>query len=371
MERRDIPHLPPVPPEVYGEGYPYAPENWPERGDIWRWRTGRRIVRNGMYFQDRYLYLPDRLLRAWKEEKNASESAPCSSKTRKKYIFASKVAVKNYIRTFFPATDPEAVFSTFYWKIPALPPASVNEVAIPAIPLGQIPHEALPLPTAIPLGQIPHESLPLPTAIPLLQIAQEPYNFNGENEVANELLARIDTALYCGTNVEDSWKEDMAHSAADHYNDNDKKEKTINGGDNTEVYHPLPPLLNVEAEVNRVIENFDSRGHECRVIVERLESQKRYLKNLYQQLDHEKNVLGDESSSAPSKVSRISKIEIQIKRERISDLKETALHSTARLHQEMKKPIADILFFRRLLHPLAKCCLLSDFLLTAPPVLCC
>ncbi|CAJ1971701.1 unnamed protein product [Sphenostylis stenocarpa] len=51
-------------------------------------------------------------------------------------------------------------------------------------------------------------------------------------------------------------------------------------------------------------------------------------------------------------------------------LKETALHSTARLHQQMKKPIADILFFRRLLHPLAKCCLLSDFLLTAP-VLCC
>ncbi|CAJ1971702.1 unnamed protein product, partial [Sphenostylis stenocarpa] len=83
MERRDIPDLLLVPPELYGEGYPYAPENWPGRG-----------------------------------------SAPCSTKTRKKYIFASKVAVKNYIRTFSPATDPEAVLSTFYWKIPALPPAS-------------------------------------------------------------------------------------------------------------------------------------------------------------------------------------------------------------------------------------------------------
>ncbi|CAJ1971707.1 unnamed protein product [Sphenostylis stenocarpa] len=34
-------------------------------------------------------------------------------------------------------------------------------------------------------------------------------------------------------------------------------------------------------------------------------------------------------------------------------------HSTARLHQQMKKPIADLLIFRRLLHPLAKCGLSS------------
>ncbi|CAJ1925724.1 unnamed protein product [Sphenostylis stenocarpa] len=296
MERRGIPNLQPVPPEVYGEGYPYAPENWPETGDIWRWRTGRRIVRKGMYFQDRYLYLPDRLLRALKEEKKQSESAQSSSKTRQKYIFASKVAFKNYIKTYFPGTDPEAVFSTFYWKIPALPPGYVNEVAIPAIPLRQIPPQALPAP-----------------AIPLLQIAHEAYNSNGDNaimeaiimsigekigldaeyhwrrcigrtdmishvynllqtwrQVANELLARIDTALYCGTNLEDISKEDDSVMAQSVDNGNDKKENT---GGNVEANDPLPQLLTVEVEVNQVIENFNSRGRECRVIVERLHLQ--------------------------------------------------------------------------------------------------
>ena len=47
--------------EVYGTGLPYAPENWPQQGDVWGWKTGRRVVTNGKHFQDRYMYLLDRL----------------------------------------------------------------------------------------------------------------------------------------------------------------------------------------------------------------------------------------------------------------------------------------------------------------------
>ncbi|CAJ1925845.1 unnamed protein product [Sphenostylis stenocarpa] len=274
-------------------------------------KTGRkRVIFGGgeldgeLSGRDRYLYLPDRLLRALKEEKKQSESAQSSSKTRQKYIFASKVAFKNYIKTYFPGTDPEAVFSTFYWKIPALPP--VNEVAIPAIPLRQIPPQALPAP-----------------AIPLLQIAHEAYNSNGDNaimeaiimsrrQVANELLARIDTALYCGTNLEDISKEDDSVMAQSVDNGNDKMENTSG---NVEAHDPQPPWLTVEVEVNQVIENFNSHGRECRVIVEKLQSQKRHIQKLYEQLDYEKNVLVGDNSASSSKVSRILEIEAQIKRE--------------------------------------------------------
>jgi len=38
--------------EVYGMGLPYAPENWPQQGDVWGWKTGRRVVANGKHFQD-------------------------------------------------------------------------------------------------------------------------------------------------------------------------------------------------------------------------------------------------------------------------------------------------------------------------------
>jgi len=117
-----------VAPEVSGEGFPYAPENWPEQGDIWGWRTGRRVVANRSHFKDRYLYLPNRLIRALKEEKekeNAVDSGSSSIRSRQ-HIFASKLAVESYIKKYYPEADLDAFFASFSWKIPALPSSSTN-----------------------------------------------------------------------------------------------------------------------------------------------------------------------------------------------------------------------------------------------------
>ncbi|KAK7405910.1 hypothetical protein VNO78_07522 [Psophocarpus tetragonolobus] len=147
-------NLEPVAPEVFGEGYPYAPENWPEQGDVWGWRTGRRIriVANGVdHFQDRYLYLPNRLTLALKEERekenpaSASASASGSAPFRRQHIFASKLAVERYIKKYFPDADLQAFFASFSWKIPALPSAAANNgnaFPIAALPLQQIAQDA-------------------------------------------------------------------------------------------------------------------------------------------------------------------------------------------------------------------------------------
>lgn len=104
--------------EESGEGLPYAPENWPEPGDIWGWRTGRRVASNGL-FHDRYLYLPIRLC--------PPSALGSGSTTRKKRLsFASKLAVERYIKSTFPHADLPAFFASFTWKIPALPSPTSN-----------------------------------------------------------------------------------------------------------------------------------------------------------------------------------------------------------------------------------------------------
>lgn len=136
MEDNDLFYLQPVIPEMSGEGFPYAPENWPEKGDVWGWRTGRRIVPAGTHFQDRYLYLPNRLVRLLKEE---NENAGSGSSTHsKQHIFASKLAVERYVKRYFPDADINAFFASFSWKIPAISSASDNAEPILAIPLQQV-----------------------------------------------------------------------------------------------------------------------------------------------------------------------------------------------------------------------------------------
>lgn len=98
-------HLRPVAPEESGEGFPYAPVDWPKPGDIWKWRVGRRVAFNG-HFLDRYLYPPRRLGRP--------ENLPGSKRG-----FASKLSVERYIRTKFPDANVEAFFASFSWKIPS------------------------------------------------------------------------------------------------------------------------------------------------------------------------------------------------------------------------------------------------------------
>ncbi|CAH9108945.1 unnamed protein product [Cuscuta europaea] len=97
-------YLYPVSPNESGEGFPYAPENWPNPGDIWRWKAGKRIASSG-YFADRYLYPPSSL---------AHVGRPVQRRT-----FASKLSVAQFIRAMFPGTDVNAFFATFCWKIPS------------------------------------------------------------------------------------------------------------------------------------------------------------------------------------------------------------------------------------------------------------
>lgn len=92
----------PVLPQEGGEGLPYAPVNWPDPGDIWGWRVGRRVAASG-YYLDRYLYLPFRFQKS----------------RRKKDGFASKLSVEQFVRARFPETDVYAFFSSFSWKIPS------------------------------------------------------------------------------------------------------------------------------------------------------------------------------------------------------------------------------------------------------------
>ncbi|GMN46708.1 hypothetical protein TIFTF001_015875 [Ficus carica] len=98
--------LMPVSPEETGEGLPYAPENWPNPGDTWGWRVGKRVSQAG-HFLDRYLYLPKHLPR---NEASGGKGA---------FAFASKLSIERYIQTTFPGADVNAFFASFSWKIPA------------------------------------------------------------------------------------------------------------------------------------------------------------------------------------------------------------------------------------------------------------
>lgn len=102
----------PVSPDASGEGLPYAPINWPKRGDNWGWKVGKRVAITGHYL-DRYLYLPMRLYRE-------------GGIRRQGRGLASKLSIERYIRENFPGTDIDAFFASFVWKIPAKGSAIAN-----------------------------------------------------------------------------------------------------------------------------------------------------------------------------------------------------------------------------------------------------
>ncbi|XP_061991113.1 protein OBERON 2 isoform X1 [Rosa rugosa] len=114
-----------VAPDESGEGLPFAPINWPNPGDTWRWKVGKRVSGSG-YFLDRYLYLPKSLCHGG------------GNPTRRKYGFASKLAVERYIQTSFPGTNLDAFFESFSWKIPAemslLANGAVKLKHVPVVP---------------------------------------------------------------------------------------------------------------------------------------------------------------------------------------------------------------------------------------------
>ncbi|XP_069155818.1 uncharacterized protein [Solanum lycopersicum] len=98
----------PVSENECGEGLPYAPMDWPNVGDKWGWRTGKRATNKGT-FKDRYLYLPER----FQAPKNGKENA-----------FRSKASVKKYLQSAYPGMDINRFFASFSWMIPSKQSAS-------------------------------------------------------------------------------------------------------------------------------------------------------------------------------------------------------------------------------------------------------
>ncbi|PPD74166.1 hypothetical protein GOBAR_DD28908 [Gossypium barbadense] len=96
-----------------GEGLPYAPIHWPNAGDIWTWKVGRRVNSAGSY-GDRFLHVPESLRK------------PNSPK-----VFASKPALERFIRLNFPDADVNAFFASFVWKIPAIVESPTKAPAAP------------------------------------------------------------------------------------------------------------------------------------------------------------------------------------------------------------------------------------------------
>ncbi|CAI0466170.1 unnamed protein product [Linum tenue] len=97
-----------------GEGLPYAPVNWPNPGDNWTWKVGRRINTAG-FFQDRFLYPPKHFPKV----------------TGVRPPFASLNSITNYIRTVFPDANVDAFFSSFTWKVPGkmAPPLNAEPIS--------------------------------------------------------------------------------------------------------------------------------------------------------------------------------------------------------------------------------------------------
>ncbi|CAN8311328.1 unnamed protein product [Cochlearia groenlandica] len=96
----------PVKPMESGVGLPYAPENWPNHGDTWRWKVGPRVNGKGS-FVDRYLYPPKHLPSLSKE-----------TMRRYGFSFRSKSSLQRYIRLAFPDADVGKFFASFSWIIP-------------------------------------------------------------------------------------------------------------------------------------------------------------------------------------------------------------------------------------------------------------
>ncbi|KAK6913946.1 Oberon, PHD finger domain [Dillenia turbinata] len=94
--------LAPVLPNTYGEGFPYAPVDWPMPGDVWGWKVGKRTSLSG-FFLDRNLYLPRSLQQGGQMKRS----------------FSSKLSVERYLKEAFPSADLDAFFASFSWKIPS------------------------------------------------------------------------------------------------------------------------------------------------------------------------------------------------------------------------------------------------------------
>ncbi|OWM74279.1 hypothetical protein CDL15_Pgr008593 [Punica granatum] len=122
-------------PDTSGEGFPYAPENFPNPGDNWRWRVGKRVAVTGHYL-DRYLYAPKSL-----------KHHLLQSKLGANYVFPSKLSLQRFIRAEFPDADVEAFFASFSWKIPSKKLQLADGITDPGSFL-VVPHHESPEPSS-------------------------------------------------------------------------------------------------------------------------------------------------------------------------------------------------------------------------------
>ncbi|KAE8728150.1 Detected protein of unknown function [Hibiscus syriacus] len=112
--------LPRVPPGSSGEGLPYAPIHWPNDGDVWSWRVGRKVNSYGFY-SDRFLKVPKGL-----------------RKPNIPKVFSSKPSLERFLRSNFPDTDVNEFFASFVWKIPA-----VVSLPYPSSPTPYVPEQGM------------------------------------------------------------------------------------------------------------------------------------------------------------------------------------------------------------------------------------
>jgi hypothetical protein len=95
----------PVPQGGRGEGWPYAPQGWPNPDDKWGWRVGKRASASSLWV-DRYITVPVSLAKG--------------RRTTSKIEFASRKSLVEFLRQTFPQMkDPYSIFKAFDWKVPA------------------------------------------------------------------------------------------------------------------------------------------------------------------------------------------------------------------------------------------------------------
>ncbi|KAL2326576.1 hypothetical protein Fmac_025634 [Flemingia macrophylla] len=116
--------LQPVPPFSSGEGLPYAPEGWPNPGDVWSWKVAKRTNKAG-YFTDRTLSLPRSL-----------QMSPHKTKE-----FRSKADIKRYVESNFPDMKIEAFFALFNWQVPSTDQTPIKAIAIQSLPAEDVKDE--------------------------------------------------------------------------------------------------------------------------------------------------------------------------------------------------------------------------------------
>ncbi|KAJ4830150.1 hypothetical protein Tsubulata_019938 [Turnera subulata] len=382
--------LRPVDPDESGEGLPFAPKDWPNPGDTWGWRVGKRVAATG-HFLDRYLYLPPRICRG-------------GLSNRKKRGFASKLSVERFLRETYPDADLNAFFNSFSWRIPAkasslsgnvgrrvfstLPFEEATELSTPdcdgvslslasavIVAVFYVPrllvqnmedtvtssvNHCIALDAGYYCRRCDARTDLVPHVMRILQTSESVDSGDEKKKLlsvgfcilrgsqrtdAKELLNRVEAAIKkfkFGTILEDmrNAEEDILAISKDvspvqnAIAERTDFEKILDHNSGLLDAVPLSfdhqgEAVKLQEEIDEVLEALKkSQEYEYEIAEERLHAQKRYLQNLYQQLDKEKSQLAHctSNSKADALLSAVTRRVDQIKQEvrKFKDMKEVA-----------------------------------------------